>query len=147
MPEKVNNKWVFTDEELREQFRQAEDAYDEYRKGKPLATSYHFDPETRIFSIRTNDGSRIDFSVKKIRELRDASADEILKAYITNSGDAIHWDNLDAHYTIAGLAANIFGTKEWMQELGRSGGRSRSAAKVAASRRNGLKGGRPSGLR
>jgi hypothetical protein len=143
MPEKIDNKWVFTEEELDEQIRQAEAFYDEHIKDKPIATSYSFDPATRIVSIRTNDGSRIDFPTWKIRELQNASDDEVRNAYITKAGDAIHWDNLDAHYTIAGLAANIFGTREWMRELGRKGGSAVSAKKAEASRKNGAKGGRP----
>lgn len=143
MPIKVDNKWVFTDEELDEQFRNAELAYDEYVKDKPIASSYVFDPETRILSIRTDDGSRVDFAVSKIRELRNASTEQIREAYITRAGDAIHWDNLDAHYTIAGLAARIFGTKKWMAELGSQGGKVRSEAKAKAARSNGARGGRP----
>jgi hypothetical protein len=143
MPRKIDNKWVFTEEELDEQIRRAEASYDEYIEGKPIATNYRFDPATRIVSIRTNDGSRIDFPIWKIRELQNASDAEVKDAYITKAGDAIHWDNLDAHYTIAGLAANIFGTKEWMQELGRKGGSAVSERKSAAARKNGARGGRP----
>jgi general stress protein YciG len=143
MTKKINNEWVFTEEELDGQIRRAEAFHDEYIKGKPIATSYSFDPAARIVSIRTDDGSRIDFPIWKIRELRNASDDEVKDAYITKAGDAIHWDNLDAHYTIAGLAANIFGTREWMQELGRKGGSSVSAKKSEAARKNGAKGGRP----
>lgn len=143
MPEKINNEWVLTEEELDEQIGRAKAAYNEYIKGKPIATSYSFDPATRIMSIRTNDGSRIDFPIWKIKELQNASDDEVRDAYITKAGDAIHWDNLDAHYTIAGLAANIFGTREWMRELGRKGGSAVSAKKAEAARKNGAKGGRP----
>ena len=146
MPKKVNKEWVFTDAELYEMNRKAEAAYDEYIKDKPVATSFRFDPETRIFSIRAKDGSRIDFPVSKIKELRKASDKEIRSAYITKSGDAVHWDDLDAHYTVAGLAANIFGTKEWMKELARIGGKSTSEAKTIAARLNGQKGGRPRSL-
>ncbi|PND66048.1 DUF2442 domain-containing protein, partial [Escherichia coli] len=38
----------------------------------------------------------------------------------------------------------VFGSKRWMaRQLGAEGGRSRTAAKIAASRENGRKGGRP----
>jgi hypothetical protein len=144
VPKRVNNKWVFTDAEIDEQVARGKAAYDEYIKGKPIATRYKFDPTNRIISIRCKDGSRIDFPVWKIRELEKASAKEIEKGYITKEGDAIHWDNLDAHYTVAGLAANVFGTREWMRELARRGGAKTSAAKAAAARLNGQKGGRPS---
>jgi hypothetical protein len=55
----------------------------------------------------------------------------------------VHWDSLDADFDITGLVAGIFGTKSWMTELGRKGGRSTSSVKAEAARNNGKKGGRP----
>lgn len=49
----------------------------------------------------------------------------------------------DEDFTIAGLAANIFGTKEWMRELAKIGGSKSSPAKAEAARLNGKKSGRP----
>lgn len=143
MAKLINNKWVFTDDEIDEQIARAHEKYDDYVKDKPVATSFKFDARTRILSIRANDGSRIDFPVSKIRELQNATDKEIESGYITKAGDAIHWDELDAHYTVAGLAANIFGTKEWMRELAKIGGSKTSPAKAKAARLNGQKGGRP----
>lgn len=143
MPKKIDNKWVFTDEEIAQQIESGKAQYENYIKDKPTGTSYHFDPQSRIISIRMNDGSRIDFSAQKIRELQQATSEQIEQGYITAAGDAIHWDHLQAHYTIAGLAAEIFGTRQWMRELGRKGGRTVSQAKAIASRKNGLRGGRP----
>lgn len=143
MPKKIDGKWIFTEQEIEDQIERGKRLY----KEPALAgTTYTFDADTRILSIQNSDGSRIDFSVNKIQELQDASTDEIQQGYITNAGDAIHWDNLDAHYTIAGLAAEIFGTREWMRELGRKGGQSVSTAKAIAARLNGLRGGRPKKL-
>jgi hypothetical protein len=51
---------------------------------------------------------------------------------------------LDAHLYLPALMQGIFGTKAWMAaQLGASGGRARSAAKAAAARANGKRGGRP----
>ncbi len=143
MAKLVNNKWVFTEDEIDEQIARGKTRYDDYVKDKPVATGFKFDASTRILSIRTQDSTRIDFPVARIRELQNASEKDIRSGYITKSGDAIHWDELDAHYTIAGLAANIFGTKEWMRELAKIGGSKTSAAKTQAARLNGKKGGRP----
>ena len=143
MAKLLNNKWVFTDDEIDEQIDRGKKLFEEDLKGQPVATSFKFYPVTRILSIRSKDGSRIDFPVSRIKELRTASDKEIRSAYITRSGDAIHWDSLNAHYTVAGLAANIFGTKEWMRELAKIGGSKTSPAKSEAARLNGQKGGRP----
>lgn len=143
MAKLINNKWVFTDEELDEQISRGKARYEKEVAGRPVATSFKFNAKTRILSIRSNDGSRIDFPVSKIRELQNATDKEIQSGYITKAGDAIHWDELDAHYTVAGLAANVFGTREWMRELAKIGGSKTSPAKAKAARLNGKKGGRP----
>jgi hypothetical protein len=45
---------------------------------------------------------------------------------------------------VPALLQGVFGSKNWMaRQLGANGGRSRTDAKVAAARENGLKGGRP----
>lgn len=142
MAKLVNNKWVFTDDEIDEQIERGKSLYDVYVKDKPVATGFKFDAKTRVLSIRTQDSTRIDFPVTRIKELQNASEKDIRSGYITKSGDAIHWDELDAHYTIAGRAANIFGTKEW-SELAKIGGSKTSLAKAQAARLNGKKGGRP----
>ena len=54
----------------------------------------------------------------------------------------LHWGNLDVDFTIKGLMAGVFGTAGFM-DAARRGGQSRSAAKAAAARANGAKGGRP----
>jgi hypothetical protein len=51
---------------------------------------------------------------------------------------------LDASIYIPGLLQGLTGTKRWMaQQLGREGGKARSAAKAASSAANGKLGGRP----
>jgi hypothetical protein len=41
------------------------------------------------------------------------------------------------------LLRGVYGNKKWMAQIGRRGGSARSAAKKAAARANGAKGGRP----
>lgn len=55
----------------------------------------------------------------------------------------MHWESLDADFNILGLIQGVFGTKSWMAELGRKGGKISSVAKSQAARENGKKGGRP----
>ena len=58
-------------------------------------------------------------------------------------GASLHWEALDVSFSLTGLLAGIFGTRAWMQEVGRRGGSTKSAAKAAAARANGKQGGRP----
>jgi len=46
--------------------------------------------------------------------------------------------------SVPGLLSSVFAGPEWLAELSRIGGRKFSAARAAAARRNGRKGGRPS---
>ena len=139
----IDNKWVFTDNELDQQISRGKEFHQTAEGRRTDAASFRYEPVTRTFSIRLADGSGIDFPVSKIKELRNATDEAIGSARISQDGDAIHWDRLDAHYTVAGLAAAIFGTQEWMREIGKKGGSTSSPAKANAARLNGRKGGRP----
>lgn len=55
-------------------------------------------------------------------------------------GYGLHWEELDVDLSLPGLMAGIFGTRTWMA---RRAGQATSAAKAAAARANGAKGGRP----
>jgi hypothetical protein len=44
---------------------------------------------------------------------------------------------------VSQLVMGLFGSKAWMTELGRQGGKLKSVAKAQASRDNGKRGGRP----
>ena len=78
---------------------------------------------------------------RSIEGLEKATAEQLAKVEcLAETG--LHWESLDADFTIAGLMNGIFGTSKVM-DAQRRGGQSRSAAKVEASRANGDKAGRP----
>ena len=75
-------------------------------------------------------------TARSLEGLEDASDAEL-------AGETgLHWESRDVDCTIAGLMRGIFGTAHFM-EAQRKGGQTRSKAKIAASRANGSKGGRP----
>lgn len=76
---------------------------------------------------------------RNLQGLEEASDDDIADVEI-EAGYALHWERLDVDFSIPGLIAGVFGTARFMAA---KGGRSRSAAKAAAARENGRKGGRP----
>jgi hypothetical protein len=56
----------------------------------------------------------------------------------------LHFPKLDADLYLPALLEGLLGSKRWMAaRLGKHGGQARSAAKAAASRENGKRGGRP----
>lgn len=62
------------------------------------------------------------------------------------AGHGLHWEALDADFTVPGLLMGLFGTRAWMaREQARLAGATTSAAKALAARENGKKGGRPRG--
>ena len=134
-------EWEFTDKEIEEQLDESA------RLGKselePAATAIRYINNAERISLDFADGFSLIFPTSKIKELRNAPPSEIRKGALTENGDAIHWDNLDAHYTVTGLLFGRFGTSAWMRELGKLGGKQTSEAKVLAARLNGQKGGRP----
>jgi hypothetical protein len=62
---------------------------------------------------------------------------------ISPNGLGLHWPLLDADLYVPGLIEGAFGSRRWMQQIGKLGGSSRSSVKAAAYRENGKRGGRP----
>ncbi len=75
--------------------------------------------------------------------LENAKPPELRQIEIEGPGSGLHWPALGIDHYVPALLSGIFGTRQWMSELGKKGGRARSPAKAAASRRNGRRGGRP----
>ena len=76
--------------------------------------------------------------------LENAKPSQLEEIEISPSGFGIHFPKLDADLYLPGLLEGFLGSKRWMaSRLGQIGGKSRSAAKRAASKANGRLGGRP----
>jgi hypothetical protein len=74
-----------------------------------------------------------------IEEFAGVSSDNLKRVRIGIGGDVIELAHLDIHISMPGLLRDLFGLNVGQ----RNGGRSRSAAKAAAARENGARGGRP----
>jgi hypothetical protein len=86
----------------------------------------------------------LSFSPQDAQGLENAKPAQLEEIELSPSGFGVHFPKLDAHLYIPGLLEGFMGSKKWMAaRLGQVGGQSRSRAKKAASRANGLKGGRP----
>jgi hypothetical protein len=76
--------------------------------------------------------------------LEKASPAELEKIEISPSGLGVHFPRLDADLYVPALLEGFLGSRAWMAaRLGERGGRSRSAAKRKAAKKNGKLGGRP----
>jgi hypothetical protein len=126
-----------TDAEL----AQAKQRWEAERAERPIPASVRFDDPSERIIVEFTNGAAFMFPARSLQGLEEASAAQLAEVELLGE-TGLHWESLDTDYTIAGLMNGIFGTKAFM-EAQRRGGQSRSLAKIAASRANGAKGGRP----
>jgi hypothetical protein len=108
------------------------------------AVSARYDRRRARIVITLNTGVELAVPTRLAEGLTGASAENLADIEISPAGLGLHWPRLDADLYVPGLLQGLFGSKSWMaRHLGAAGGRSRTVAKVAASRENGRKGGRP----
>lgn len=107
----------------------------------PLAISARYD-SGRIH-VELNNGCAFAFPVDHAQDLAGAKINQLRAIEITAAGLGLYWPKLDADLYVPRLVKGVLGTKEWMAQIGTSGGKAVSVAKGAASRSNGKLGGRP----
>jgi len=109
----------------------------------PRASTVIYRPNEHALHIELTNGAAITLPVKLIPNLKRATPEDVRAVEILGRGSGLHFERLDVDLSIPGLISSVFPGQEWLAELGRIGGRKSSAAKAAAARRNGRKGGRP----
>src|SRR5262245_4997032 len=111
---------------------------------EPRARAARYDRRTGRVHVDLTNGCSFAFPARRAQGLQRASDAELAQVEILGLGLGLHWERLDVDLSVPGLLAGMFGTKAWMdrQRAARAGSAT-SAAKAAAARRNGAKGGRP----
>jgi Protein of unknown function (DUF2442) len=111
----------------------------------PLATGVEFKagPGLELLILKLSDGRRYVIPREELQGLQSATEEQIGRVEILGGGTGLHWPDLDVDLYVPGLLRGVYGNKKWMAQIGRRGGSARSAAKKAAARANGAKGGRP----
>ena len=110
------------------------------RASEPRAAAVRYDRASGRVIVDLENGCAFAFPPRLAQGLEAASDDQLAAVEILGQGYGLHWEELDVDLSLPGLMAGIFGTKAWMA---RRAGQATSAAKAAASRANGAKGGRP----
>lgn len=106
--------------------------------------SARYDRRAARIVVDLNTGAQFAVPARSIEGLAEAAPDDLSQIEISPSGLGLAWPALDVDVYVPALLQGVFGSKRWMAALlGASGGRVSSAAKTAAARRNGQKGGRP----
>jgi hypothetical protein len=107
------------------------------------ATAARFDATNRRVVLDLTSGYSFGIPVARLREIRDATDAELREAEVVGGGTILHWESLDADYSVPALILSAVGTKDIARHFGRAGGKVTSDAKAEAARLNGAKGGRP----
>jgi hypothetical protein len=114
------------------------------RATEPTAVAARYDRRRGRVVVSLNNGLELAFPPHIAQGLDKATAAELGDIEISPSGFGVHFPRLDAHLYLPALLQGEFGSKRWMAaQLGAAGGKARSAAKTAAARANGQRGGRP----
>jgi hypothetical protein len=136
-------EFEFTEESLAEEIAQAQFAAIAAEEAGPCAKSVEYNAAKDLIEIHLRNGSIFSLPPRLVQGLGSATPEQLNDVWIDRAGLSVHWESLDADFSILGLIQGIFGTQAWMAELGRRGGKSSSVAKSQAARENGKKGGRP----
>jgi hypothetical protein len=114
------------------------------RETGPYAVAARYDRRLGRIMVTLSNGLELAFPPHMAEGLADAKPADLAVIEITPAGLGLHWPKLDADLYLPALLQGVFGSPRWMAGLlGKSGGLARTAAKVAAARKNGRKGGRP----
>jgi hypothetical protein len=109
----------------------------------PIARAARYDSRRGLIVITLKGGCEFAFPVSLAEGLADAPRSKLAKMTVSPNGLGLHWPLLDADLFVPGLIEGAFGSRRWMQQIGKLGGASRSSSKAKAARENGKRGGRP----
>jgi uncharacterized protein DUF2442 len=136
-------KYHVTDRDILAQIpaARARERYARQREPRALAATY--DRATERIHVDLIDGGQFAIPVWRIPELRHASIEDVEAVEVSPSGEALHWERLNADYRVPKLLITLIGPTAWKSELARIAGRVSSPRKRRAAKKNGAKGGRP----
>lgn len=137
------SKWTISDEEFERQYAAAKKRGQEELAKGVYATAARYDKASKRIIVELANGATLLIPAQLIQELQDGTAKELAEIEILGVGSALYWSQLEADISVAGLLQGIFGSRTWMTELGRAGGKVTTDKKQAAARANGQLGGRP----
>jgi Protein of unknown function (DUF2442) len=129
---------------LDKQIEQANRRAREFAASHPRAVEARYDSRTGQIVVRLSSRLSVAFSPQDAEGLEGATPAQLEPIEISPSGFGLYFPKLDADLYLPALLEGFLGSKRWMaSRLGETGGRSRSAAKTSAARKNGRAGGRP----
>ncbi|MEO9035161.1 MAG: DUF2442 domain-containing protein [Gemmatimonadaceae bacterium] len=113
------------------------------RRAGLLGKSVRYDVTARRLMIELINGVLFGVPIDALREIRSADDTELKRVELLGAGGILHWESLDADYSVPALILDAVGKTAAQSANAQVGGQATSAAKAAAARANGRKGGRP----
>jgi hypothetical protein len=110
----------------------------------PMVVTVRYDPDTDRVIMSLSNGLEVSFPAHEAEGLETATLADLSRIEIDPPGFGLHFPTLDADLYVPALLQGILRSEQWMAaRLGARGGKARTAAKAASSRKNGKLGGRP----
>lgn len=113
------------------------------RESGRRALSVSYDRRNGRIMMELTSGFVFGFPASAIPALAGATAAQLARVELSPGGSALHWEELDADLSVAGLLLASVERSERLSELARLAGSTTTPAKARAARANGKKGGRP----
>lgn len=108
---------LIDDAQFLEQYQRAVAAANQASATEPKAVAAHYDAINQLIVIRLNSGAVFSFPPEIAQGLVGASKEDLAAVEIAPSGTGLHWENLDADFSVLGLLSGCFGTRAWMAAL------------------------------
>jgi Protein of unknown function (DUF2442) len=108
---------LISEEALDAQIAKAQQAAETAEQTEPRARAIVYDASQDAIVIYLKTDVFIGIPRKFLQGLENATAEDLQDVWLTSNGDAVHWDKLNASFSIPGLVAGTFGTRQWMAEL------------------------------
>ncbi|MBE9129958.1 MULTISPECIES: DUF2442 domain-containing protein [unclassified Coleofasciculus] len=84
---------------------------------EPRAESAYYDQSSDRIVINLRSGAIYIFPSALAQGLAGASPEDLAGVEVTPSGDGLHWEKLDADFSVPALLAGVFGTAAWMAQV------------------------------
>jgi len=82
---------------------------------EPHARSVRHDRRSGMTVVELYNGCTFAFPPRRLQGLEQASDDELSQVEINGLGYGLHWEALDADFTVQGLMAGRFGSAAYME--------------------------------
>ena len=81
---------------------------------EPHARSVRFDRKTGMVIVDLYNDCTFTFPPRQLQGLEDASDEDLAQVEVNGLGYGLHWEALDADFTVRGLMAGRFGSETFM---------------------------------